>query len=315
MKTRSARRCRAKIPPLAKTLALLSGALAVTALALLLSYLISWNRTNKEQQAARDLYHLQARQAGKALPETSAGAEAAQASPEPEQTMQTAQAQSSPPLGEEEERAAMLDRFLPLMRRNLDVVGWLSYSMFSEMDFAVVQRDNAYYIDRAFSGEHNIAGTVFLDEANSIRPRDKNLILHGHNMKNGTMFGRLARMMEPAIVKAEPFLTFDTLYQEAVYVPYAVTVFSVDPQSPLYYDIVAPNFASAEEMGGYVNWLRARSALRFPVEVGPEDKLLTLVTCHGLDEDERLAVALRAVRRGESMDALRQAIGLELAKN
>ena len=313
MNTRKARRGRAMMPPAAKALAVLSGVLAVTALALLVNYLISWNRMTKEQEAMRALYNKEAPQTAAAAAEPTLEVETTPALGEYENTEQPAPVMPSGT--ETEERASMSDRFLPLMRRNQDVIGWLSYPMFSEMDFAVVQRDNAYYMDRAFSGEHNIAGTVFLDESNLIRPRDKNLILHGHNMKNGTMFGRLARMMEPAVVKAEPFIFFNTLYQDAVYVPYAVTVFSVNPQNPQYYDIVSPNFATPEDMGEYVNWLRARSVLRFPVEICAEDKLLTLVTCHGLDEDERLAVALRAVRPMESQEALKQAINQDLIKN
>ncbi len=309
MKVRKAKRGRAKMTPLAKGLAALSGVLALAALILLGNYLVNWSRMNKEQQDIRALYNQES------TPEVSEVAAQPEITPAPEQT---AQAEEAPPVTTApvmEERASMADRFLPLMRRNQDVVGWLSYPMFSEMDFAVVQRDNEFYMDRAFSGERNPAGTVFVDETNSIRPRDKNLILHGHNMKNGTMFGRLARMMEPAVVKASPFITFDTLYQDSQYVPYAVTLFSVDPASPQYYDIIAPNFDSPEQMGDYVNWLRARSVLTFPVEVSAEDKLLTLVTCHGLDENERLVIALRAVRQGESTDALKTAINEGLIKN
>ena len=55
-------------------------------------------------------------------------------------------------------------------------------------------------------------------------------------------------------------------------------------------------------------WLRARSSLVFPTQVSGEDRLLTLVTCHGLNENERLAVALRAVRPGEDMKALAAAL-------
>lgn len=203
------------------------------------------------------------------------------------------------------EAQAMADRFLPLWRRNQDVVGWLSYPMFREMDFAVVHRDNDYYMYRGFTGEDNIAGTVFMDQSNGIRPRDQNLILHGHNMKNGTMFGRLNRLMEPAILAAEPFITFDTLYQDTVYVPYAITIFSVSPDSPQYFDAIAPNFADTSEMGEYVNWLRQRSTLVFPTQVASQDRLLTLITCHGSDDNERLALALRAVRPGEDIAALK----------
>lgn len=118
-------------------------------------------------------------------------------------------------------------------------------------------------------------------------------------MKNGTMFGRLARLLEPAILRTNPLFRFDTLYQDALYVPYAVTVFSVNPGDPFYFQAIQPNFDSEEQMAAYVTWLRRNSALQFPTQVDAGDRLLTLVTCHGPNDSERLAVALRQLRPGE----------------
>ncbi len=298
LKTRKAGRGRAGFSPLAKSLAIAAGVLVVAGVVLLISYLTQASQLKAEQESLRRLY--------------ASATEAPQAEPTPQTEAQPAQpasqaaAQPMPTL--EPDRLAASERFVPLMRRNNDVVGWLKYDMFSEMDFPVVQRDNEHYLYRGFTGEANLAGTVFLDAENAIRPRDKNLVLHGHNMKNGTMFGRLQRMMEPAIFQTDPFVVFDTLYQDAVYVPYAVTVFSVNPADAAYFNIVRPDFDSPETMGDYVNWLRARSSLVFPTQVSREDRLLTLVTCHGLNENERLAVALRAVRPGEDMKALAAAL-------
>lgn len=118
------------------------------------------------------------------------------------------------------------------------------------------------------------------------------------------MFGKLARLLDPAFLKTQPVFTFDTLYQDAAYVPYALAIFSVNPDSPMYFDVIKTNFDEAAAMGQYVNWLRQHSALTFPTQVYTGDRLLTLVTCHGTDDDERLALALRAVRPGEDAEAL-----------
>lgn len=114
--------------------------------------------------------------------------------------------------------------------------------------------------------------------------------------------------MDPSILRNEPFFEFDTLYQDTAYVPYALTIFSVNPQSSDYFNIIQTAFQSPDEMGGYVNWLRARSRLRFPTQVSPSDRLLTLITCHGADDNERLVLALRAVRPGEDVEALRASL-------
>ena len=87
--------------------------------------------------------------------------------------------------------------------------------------------------------------------------------------------------------------------------PYALTIFSVDTKAPTYFNVTMTNFSLPDDMVNYVNWLRAGSSLQFPTQVSTSDRLLTLVTCHGTDENERLALALRAVRPGEDLKKLR----------
>ena len=291
----------------ARLLALLGIGFAVAAVVLIIHYIGQTNQTRREQEALRAMYH---------SPEPSGTPEATLAAA-PLETPATVSVIYSPvptatlPPGQ---RPAMAEQFLPLMRKNRDVVGWLNYPGISELDFPVVQRDNVYYLNRDFSERENIGGSIFLDEGNAIWPQDENLILHGHNMKNGTMFGKLARMLEPEMTRYLPFLRFDTLYSQAQFVPYAVTVFSNDPKDNRYISIIASNFETAEEKEAYVNTLRQRSSLSFPVDVQPNDQLLTLVTCHGPIDTERLAVALRALRPGEDMEALKSAFLSQVAR-
>lgn len=158
---------------------------------------------------------------------------------------------------------------------------------------------------RDFYGNDNVAGTVFMDEDNSILPLDQNLILHGHNMKNGTMFGKLVRLMERSTLLSQPFFRFSTLYEEYAYVPYAVALTSVNPSNGNYFDFLRTRFDTDQELQHYVGTLKARSAVQLPVEVNRSDRLLTLVTCHGVDPDERLIISLRALRPGEDSALLR----------
>lgn len=203
---------------------------------------------------------------------------------------------------------AMGERFVPLYKRNKDVVGWLKMGAVQEIDFPVTHRDNEYYIDHDFYGRSSPAGTVFLDESNAILPRDENLILHGHNMKNGTMFGKLSRLLNLEILKQEPLVSFDTLYEQGVYAPYAVSVVSLDPGSDRYFQLVENNFDTEQQRSDYVQALTGYSAFALPVDVINSDELLTLATCHGDEDTERLIVAYRKLRSGESAEDIRSAI-------
>lgn len=316
---RTARRGRRQLN-VSRLLGIAGVILAVAAVALLINYLVQGQRTRQEQATQRELFRAAAagEQQSQAQPPETGASEPEISPPQETPSDVSAPAQEYNPAGSFDfsatERQAIDDRFLPLMRRNNDTVGWLSYPMIPEIDFAVVQRDNDHYMYRSFTGEKNVAGTVFLDQSNAVRPGDQNLILHGHNMKNGTMFGKLHRLMDPVMLKTQPFFTFDTLYQDMRYVPVALTVFSVNPNNALYFDVIKTNFDTPDDMGNYVNWMRQHSALSFPTQVYAQDRLLTLVTCHGNDEDERLALMLRAVRPGEDMDALKQQLAAGIHK-
>ena len=201
--------------------------------------------------------------------------------------------------------APVLQRFKGLLKQNSDLVGWLKADAISYVDFPIVRRDNSFYVHRDFYGNDNLAGTVFMDEDNSILPLDQNLILHGHNMKNGTMFGKLVRMMDRATLLSQPFFYFSSLYEEHQYVPYAVALTSVNPDSRDYFDFLRTRFDSQDELASYVGTLKARSVVQLPVEVNQSDRMLTLVTCHGGNPDERLIISLRALRPGENSSLLR----------
>ncbi len=295
----------------ARLLAFLGAGLAAAAAILLIHYIDQANQTRAEQAALRAVFRGAQPSAG---PGSAASPSAEHAAGAAVTAAPSSDAPVSSPAPASGGRPAMAERFLPLMRKNRDVVGWLSYPGIPEMDFPIVQRDNVYYLSRDFSGRDNISGSVFLDGACQIWPRDENLILHGHNMKNGTMFGKLARLLAPETLRFTPFMRFSTLYSEATYVPYAVAVFSNDPGDGRYLEVFAPNFGSVSEKEAYVAALRQRSALALPTDMRETDQLLTLITCHGPVDTERLAVALRALRPGEDEAALKQAFLHQLAR-
>lgn len=71
---------------------------------------------------------------------------------------------------------------------NSDYVFWLQITD-TKIDYPVVQRDNDFYLKHDFFGEKNKHGTIFLDERCEVQ--GDFWLIHGHNMKDGTMFGSL----------------------------------------------------------------------------------------------------------------------------
>ena len=195
------------------------------------------------------------------------------------------------------------ESFAELLLYNPDTVGYLMIG--NIVDLPVVQRenDNEYYLTHGFSGAETREGALFMDGAN--RLGDENLIIYGHNMRNGTMFGQLSSFGERAFLLENAVVRFDTLYENALYVPFAMFEASMDEDDAHYFDVRQIVFDETSfEL--FVLRLRNRSVLDVPVDVSYGDQLLTLVTCSYNDDDGRYIVALRKLREGETEEDVRE---------
>ena len=76
---------------------------------------------------------------------------------------------------------------------NTDCIGWVRIEN-TKIDFPVMQTkdDPEYYLRRNFNKKHSNLGTPFADAACDIE-YSKNIIIYGHNMKDGTMFSDLMK--------------------------------------------------------------------------------------------------------------------------
>ena len=84
--------------------------------------------------------------------------------------------------------------FATLQQMNPDTVGWIRFEEPSEISYPVVKgRDNEEYLTRTFEANDNKLGTLFVDKDNTGTFTDRNTIIYGHNMKNGTMFAQLLK--------------------------------------------------------------------------------------------------------------------------
>ncbi len=182
----------------------------------------------------------------------------------------------------------VLIQFQSALAVNPDTVGQLQ--MGESIRTYVVQRDNSYYLRHSFSGEYSFSGAIFLDVTCSIYPQSRNLIIHGHNMQDGTSFGKLSRFDSLAYLNKYPFIEFSTLYENARYIPFAAVYYSIDPQSELYLDIYRINAMTETEFTQFVGKLQLMSEYLVPVYVAGTDKILTITTCATNDDDMRFAV-------------------------
>ena len=202
-------------------------------------------------------------------------------------------------------RLEISPRFKALRKQNKDIVGWLTIETL--LDEAVTQRDEDYYMNHDALGKKNVNGAIFLDSAIDLKCRPYTLLLYGHNMKTGAMFGCLRNYENINLYHREPFITFDTLYEEGRYVIFAVGTISTEPRLRNYVDFFGLQSMSIQERQATINSLLKASVFSGGVDVLPDDQLLLLVTCVDADEERRV-VAARRVRDGETEEELKKLV-------
>ena len=194
----------------------------------------------------------------------------------------------------------MSPRFAKLKQQNQDIVAWLTIP--EQLDIAVVQRDNTYYLNRDYLGYHNDNGAIFLDMGCDLTGNPKALILYGHNMKTGAMFGNLRKYETYSYFRTHPIITCDTQYEEGDFLVFAALRVNTVYGSTRFVNYTMYNQMTSAQQEETLAALLRLNAFPAPVDVNTGDQLLILSTCTG-DDRERLLVCARRVRPGESTDA------------
>lgn len=157
----------------------------------------------------------------------------------------------------------------------------------TDIDYPVMQKpgDPEYYLRRNYKGEYFYSGTPFLDENCNIL-LSKNLIVYGHNMKDGTIFSDLMKFknLNYCMEHQKMKLTIDGITYN--YTLYAVC--SVDASDGWY---TFTNEVSEDNFAELISHIQNRSSyLSSTEQAAYGDHFLTLSTCDYASDDARLIV-------------------------
>lgn len=101
--------------------------------------------------------------------------------------------------------------FATLEKMNPDIVGWISFDEGLQIEYPLVQgKDNETYLETTFEGRKNAAGCLFLDYRNQKDFGDSHTLIYGHNMKDGSMFGKLRNYRDSNFLKEHPTFSIET---------------------------------------------------------------------------------------------------------
>ena len=118
-------------------------------------------------------------------------------------------AQTEPEQSEPTEEPAAERNIPALIAANTDCIGWLSIDG-TNISYPVMHTpsDPQKYLRRSFYGQYSQSGVPFLDGRCSTV--GGNLIIYGHNMKNGTMFADLKKYLNTDFLKAHRTVRLET---------------------------------------------------------------------------------------------------------
>ena len=163
------------------------------------------------------------------------------------------------------------DNYKKLKNENADYKFWISVPEF-EIDYPVVQgEDNEFYLNHDFYKSKSLSGSIFVDYRNDVES-DKNLIIYGHNMKNGSMFNKITKYKEADEFKKGKIKIIENNME------YTYEVFSVFVEDENSHAL-KNKFNSVAEYDEYIDELKEKSMFKKEVKNTDYENIITLYTC------------------------------------
>ncbi len=209
----------------------------------------------------------------------------------------------------EDKVPVILQKYQELYVQNQDFIGWLRIEG-TNIDYPVMQtmQDETYYLYRDFYKEENQNGCLIMDTNSNVGVGNveqnyengsvpsTNLIIHGHTMKSGEMFGNLDLYADEAYGLKHRIICFDSLYENREYELISVfysQVFYENEDVFKYY-----NFFQADTQEQFDDWysnIKEKSLYDTKVTAELGDEFITLSCCSYHIDDGRFVVIAKRI--------------------
>ena len=188
----------------------------------------------------------------------------------------------------------ILAKYKELDLQNEDMVGWISIAG-TTINYPVMQSKNNpnFYLKHNFEKEYSDLGVPYIQEDCDLAASD-NLIIYGHHIKGGRMFGALEDYKSKSFYEEHKTIQFDTLTEQAEYEIVAVfKTVAYSAEGFRYYDFV--NAENEEGFDAYIGKCKELALYDTGVSAKYGDRLITLSTCEYSAQNGRLVVVAKKV--------------------
>ena len=195
----------------------------------------------------------------------------------------------------------ILPEYEEIYAENNDLVGWLQIDG-TVINYPVLQSDSEensqFYLTHSFAKKKDKNGSLFMDYRNDFVDRDTNIIIYGHNMKSGAMFGSLKKYLDKGYLEKHSKIRFDTIYERGTYEVIGAFLSEVSYQDEYafrYYNFLNANNESEFE-AFCVNVMQLDALKKGTLDAKYGDQLLTLSTCNSYTDEGRMFIIAKRIK-------------------
>lgn len=229
------------------------------------------------------------------------------------------------PVIPEKKKPTILAEYKELYEKNHDMVGWLKidgtnvdypvmqskgFDPTKPLDYSEIYDKNMYYMRHDFNKEYSYSGSITAEYTAHIESdyHSANILLHGHNMSNGTFFRDVSKFdvlyYGRDMYDEHPVVQFDTLYEKGLYKIFAMMQVNTNSEDgEVFYYTLVHDFKNKKEFIDYYAQVLDRSFIYTPqVDLKYGDEVIAMSTCDftfGKSKSLRFVLFARKVRDGE----------------
>lgn len=191
-------------------------------------------------------------------------------------------------------REGALSGYENLLKINPQILGWIAIPG-TQLSFPLLQgEDNDFYLHHDVYGQKSRYGAIFVDCKADLCGGESNIIIYGHHMRNGSMFGSLEEYDSRSYYEEHPSFFLFLPEEEREYEIIAVLrndIYSREKEPFQYYDY--ERIETREMFDEYCQGIKSHSLYDTGLTAEYGDELVTLCTCSYSGKDERLLVVGR----------------------
>lgn len=189
----------------------------------------------------------------------------------------------------------LIEKVKELQKENEDVKAWIKIND-TNINYPVVQaNDNDYYLYRNYKKENSNYGSIFIDSNSNIENPNSNIIMYGHNMKDGSMFKDLLKYADEEYYNNHKYIEFVTNTSSSTYEIIAVfksRIFYKNEKNVFRY-YQCTNLNNEQDYNYYVNNCKELSLYDTGVNAEYGEQIITLITCEYSSENGRMVVVAK----------------------